>query len=59
MATSFTIGQLVPEVILRTENRTTDTTRAAIWLRDALLEISGSPDYRDDFVELRGSLYTG
>jgi hypothetical protein len=52
MGTTFTIGQLVPEVILRTENRTTDTARAAVWIRDALLEISGSPDYRDDFVEL-------
>lgn len=52
MATSFTIGQLASEVIIRCENRTTDINRAQIWLRDALLEISGSPDYRDDFVEL-------
>lgn len=52
MGTTFTIGQLAPEVILRCENRTTDITRAQVWLRDALLEISGSPDYRDDFVEL-------
>ena len=48
----FYIGDLVNEVLLRTENRTNDTARAAIWLRDALLEISGSPDYRDDFIEL-------
>jgi hypothetical protein len=48
----FLIGDLVNEVLLRTENRTNDASRAAIWLRDALLEISGSPDYRDDFVEL-------
>ncbi len=48
----FQIGDLVNEVLLRCENRTTDTNRAAIWLRDALLEISGSPDYRDDFPEL-------
>jgi len=48
----FYIGDLVNEVLLRTENRTNDSSRAAIWLRDALLEISGSPDYRDDFVEL-------
>lgn len=48
----FQIGDLVNEVLLRCENRTNDTNRAAIWIRDALLEISGSPDYRDDFVEL-------
>jgi hypothetical protein len=48
----FQINDLVNEVLLRTENRTNDTSRAAVWLRDALLEISGSPDYRDDFVEL-------
>ncbi len=51
-AQQFQINDLVNEVLLRTENRTTDTNRAAVWLRDALLEISGSPDYRDDFVEL-------
>jgi hypothetical protein len=49
---SFTISDLVPEVILRVENRTTDTARAAIWLRDSLLEISGNPDLRDDFDQL-------
>ena len=49
---TFTIASLVNEVLLRTENRTNDASRAAIWIRDALLEISGSPDYRDDFVEL-------
>jgi hypothetical protein len=48
----FQIGDLVNEVLLRCENRTNDTSRAAIWIRDALLEISGSPDYRDDFAEL-------
>lgn len=49
---TFLINDLINEVLIRTENRTTDTNRAAVWLRDALLEISGSPDYRDDFVEL-------
>jgi len=49
---AFLIGDLVNEVLLRVENRTNDASRAAIWLRDALLEISGSPDYRDDFAEL-------
>jgi|SRR5665213_963730 len=48
----FLINDLVNEVLLRTENRTTDTSRAAVWLRDALLEISSNPDYRDDFEEL-------
>lgn len=49
---SFLIGDLVPETILRVENRTTDAARAAIWIRDGLLEISGNPDYRDDFDQL-------
>ena len=52
MPTVFTIGDLVPEVLIRVENRTTDTTRAAVWIRDALLEISSDPDFRDDFLEL-------
>jgi hypothetical protein len=47
-----TIANLEPEVILRVENRTTDTARADVWIRDALLEISGNPDYRDDFDDL-------
>lgn len=46
------IADLESEVLLRTENRTQDASRADVWIRDALLEISGSPDYRDDFVEL-------
>ena len=49
---AFTIQNLEGEVLIRCENRTTDTTRADIWIRDALLEISGNPDYRDDFPEL-------
>jgi hypothetical protein len=52
MPTTFTIGDLVPEVLIRVENRTTDTNRAAIWLRDSILEIASDPDYRDDFLEL-------
>jgi hypothetical protein len=47
-----TIYNLEGEVILRTENQTTQTARADIWIRDALLEISGNPDYRDDFDDL-------
>lgn len=50
--TQFFINDLVNEVLLRTENRTTDSGRAAVWIRDALLEISSNPDYRDDFQEL-------
>jgi hypothetical protein len=49
---AFNISDLTNEVILRTENRTTDTSRANIWIRDSLLEIAGNPDYRDDFPEL-------
>jgi hypothetical protein len=52
MQTSFLISDLVGEVILRVENRITDNARAAVWLRDALLEISGNADYRDDFDQL-------
>lgn len=46
------ISDLVPEVLIRVENRTTDTARAAIWLRDTILELASDPDYRDDFLEL-------
>ena len=48
----FLINDLIPEVIIRVENRTNDTARASQWLVDALLEISGNPDYRDEFCEL-------
>lgn len=48
----FFIDDLVNEVLLRTENRTTDTARARIWLRDALLEITANPVLRDEFDEL-------
>jgi hypothetical protein len=49
---AFTIANLENEVLLRCENRTSDAARADVWIRDALLEISGNPDYRDDFPEL-------
>jgi hypothetical protein len=45
-------SDLDDEVILRLENRTSDLARASVWLKDSLLEISGNPDYRDDFTEL-------
>ncbi len=48
----FFISDLVNEVVLRTENRVSDTARAAIWLRDALLEITSNPDFRSEFDEL-------
>lgn len=48
----FSIKDLENEVIIRTENRTTDTVRADVWLRDALLEITADPDFRDEFDEL-------
>jgi hypothetical protein len=52
MSTAALISNLETEVILKTENRTTNTARADVWIRDALLEISGNPDYRDDFDQL-------
>jgi len=51
-ALQFLIADLANEVIIKTENRVEDINRAYQWLVDALLEISCSPDYRDDFVEL-------
>lgn len=57
---SATISDLSSEVILKVENRTTDLSRAYVWLKDALLEISGNTDYKDDFTELEitGPTYT-
>jgi hypothetical protein len=48
----FYISDLASEVLIKCENKVTQTARANQWLVDALLEISGNPDYRDDFVEL-------
>jgi hypothetical protein len=48
----FAISDLDNEVILRCENRTTDLSRADIWLRDALLEITSDPDFRNEFDQL-------
>lgn len=54
----FFISDLAQEVILKAENRTTDLARAYVWVRDALLEIAGNQDLRDEFDELEilGSL---
>lgn len=48
----FFISDLDNEVILRCENKTTDLARADIWLRDALIEITSSPDFRNEFDQL-------
>lgn len=48
----FYINDLVNEVIIRCENKITDTSRAAIWIRDALIEITSSPDFRNEFDAL-------
>jgi hypothetical protein len=45
----FLIEDLENEVILRVENRTTDTARADVWIRDALIEITSQPDFRNEF----------
>lgn len=46
---TFTIQQLENEVLLRCENKTSDVSRVDIWLRDALLEITSNPDFRNEF----------
>jgi hypothetical protein len=48
----FAFSDLDNEVLLRTENRTTDLSRADIWLRDSLLEITSDPDFRNEFDQL-------
>jgi hypothetical protein len=47
-----TLCDLAPEVLVRTENRTTEQSRALVWLKEALEEIASNPDYRDEFDEL-------
>lgn len=46
-----TIADLGAEALVRCENRS-DTARANIWVKDALLEIAGNADYRDEFDDL-------
>jgi len=50
--TQFLFSDLDSEVILRVENRTTDLARADVWLRDALLEFTSDPDFRNEFDQL-------
>jgi hypothetical protein len=45
----FVIQQLENEVLLRCENKVSDIGRTDIWLRDALLEITSNPDFRNEF----------
>lgn len=52
MQQQWTLSQLVPEVIAKVENRITDTNRAQIWIRNALLELTSGTKYRDDFDQL-------
>lgn len=46
---TFTIQQLENEVLLRCENKVSDIGRTDVWLRDALLEITSNPDFRNEF----------
>src|SRR5437868_4931278 len=56
---TFTIQQLENEVLLRCENKVSDISRTDIWLRDALLEITSNPDFRNEFdlLEIIGPAY--
>lgn len=55
----FTIQQLENEVLLRCENKVSDIGRTDVWLRDALLEITSNPDFRNEFdlLEEYGQFY--
>lgn len=48
----FTIGDAANATIPKVENRTTETDTVAEWVRDALIEIAGNADYKDEFDEL-------
>src|ERR1700752_4933272 len=56
---TFIIQQLENEVLLRCENKVSDISRTDIWLRDALLEITSNPDFRNEFdlLEEYGPLF--
>lgn len=59
MATSFIIQNLEQEVLLKAENKTSDVARADAWIRDALLEITSNPSFRNEFDQLEeyGNLF--
>lgn len=48
----YQVSDLTPEVIIKLENRTTDTSRAYQWLVDGLLELTSSGELRDEFDDL-------
>ena len=48
----ITIADWAPEVCKKLEGKTTQITRAYEWMANALVELSGNPDLRDDFDEL-------
>jgi hypothetical protein len=50
--TLATIQNLEQEVILKLENRVSETSNIDRWLRDSIIELSGNPDLRDSFSEL-------
>lgn len=50
--TSFYIRDLEPNVVKKVENRTTEAADIDRWIRDALLEIAGNPEYRESFDQL-------
>ena len=53
MSTSpVTFANLEAEVVLKLENRPTESSNIYRWLRDSLIEIAGNPDLRDSFPEL-------
>ena len=55
-----TISDITPSVILKVENRTTDTARVTEWIVDAIQEITTDTRLRNDFDELEilGPLFT-
>ncbi len=55
----FYISDYENEVILKTENRTSDVERARVWLKDAILELAGNQELRDEFddLERNGPVY--
>jgi hypothetical protein len=48
----FLIQDLEQEVLLRCENKTSDISRVDVWLRDALLEFTSDPQFRNEFDQL-------
>lgn len=47
-----TIQNLEQEVVLKLENRQSETANIDRYLRDTIIEIAGNPDYRDSFPDL-------